>query len=491
MKMVNIDKSQLLTCLNSNCRVSLYRKNKIIEKLPSCKEQTIKVHKICKLRLRPCQSNIISSSDMVTDQAFESLIKRLNESEEKIWTIVELFQLYLTFEGTHIKTTKQLSSELSKTNTSFVFLRNKGCVTVIGHERFLYRLAKNEKDSKIERNIEEIGKTIKEECLSSKSSSLYYNLTFNTETIQQSSSTTLLRLLGCISHRLNHTLPAYTIANLAYYSVTNQFTPMQQMVAIMLGEKKLIDKFSALKLTIPYKAFLNLRTSIAASSSNVYEQAHNTSFLPKSFNCKDGLVQLVIDNFDANIWSVNNKKSTHALATIMTQANTGDDVLPDHLVRKLTREESRAFMANLGHVNEQKSYSGKMNPEMPPSAASRNVLPLKVLVAQSISKRRANTNDFEFLKCIQSTPNETPEYNGFNTEKARNQGHSINKKSKTVFCPLIHSPPSSHATVQAALDNGLILTNKAGQEYVVYLFYRLALNLSVSFMSHKKLVTMF
>ena len=50
---------------------------------------------------------------------------------------------------------------------------------------------------------------------------------------------------------------------------------------------------------------------------------------------------------------------------------------------------------------------------MPKSEASSKILPLHVLVKAALLLRRANDNDFHFLKLL-GNGFEIPEYNGFN-----------------------------------------------------------------------------
>ncbi len=65
-------------------------------------------------------------------------------------------------------------------------------------------------------------------------------------------------------------------------------------------------------------------------------------------------------------------------------------------------------------------YRGPKKPAMPEKETKSTVLPLKILAHQSVLMERCHYIDFQFLKDIVS--NNTPEYNGYNTALARDQG---------------------------------------------------------------------
>jgi hypothetical protein len=69
-------------------------------------------------------------------------------------------------------------------------------------------------------------------------------------------------------------------------------------------------------------------------------------------------------------------------------------------------------------------YQGKKKPSMPLSESYHSPPTLRLLAQQNISLRRAKETDLMFLKDVTSQPN-TPEFNGYNTQLARNQGHSV------------------------------------------------------------------
>lgn len=65
-------------------------------------------------------------------------------------------------------------------------------------------------------------------------------------------------------------------------------------------------------VTCTYDELLMFKKSAAPAA------AKNTELTATS-NAREGLVQVVVDNFDANIASQNGRVSTHSLAVLMTQ----------------------------------------------------------------------------------------------------------------------------------------------------------------------------
>ena len=125
------------------------------------------------------------------------------------------------------------------------------------------------------------------------------------------------------------------------------------------------------------------------------------------------------------------------------------------------------------------SYNGPSKPKMPVHAARKSVMPLKILAEMTIVSTRAQDIDFAFLKEMSSKGN-CPEFNGYNTQVCREQGHSPKPKTKAMYMPLIDMKPSDPDTMVTALRQAQQITTERGQNYVVFTadlqLYRVALN---------------
>ena len=112
-------------------------------------------------------------------------------------------------------------------------------------------------------------------------------------------------------------------------------------------------------------------------------------------------------------------------------------------------------------------YQGPKIVLMPDNCSKKSVLPLKVLCSAILSERRAKELDIAFLRDV--TNNEDcPEYNGYNTMVTRQQGVSMQPKTKAVYLPLIDMTPSDPDTIMTALQEAKRLTKEQGQKTVIF-----------------------
>lgn len=123
-------------------------------------------------------------------------------------------------------------------------------------------------------------------------------------------------------------------------------------------------------------------------------------------------------------------------------------------------------------------YNGPKKPPMPQNTPKLSVQPLCMLAQQVISKGRASEMDFAFLQDMNNTI-DCPEYNGYNTRAARQQGHSAQPKTKAVYLPLIDMIPSHPDTMMTSMAFAQVYTHNIGQQFVIFTcdlqLYRVAL----------------
>ena len=179
-------------------------------------------------------------------------------------------------------------------------------------------------------------------------------------------------------------------------------------------------------------------------------------------------MQVIVDNFDANISSPNCLASTHALAMILTQSpdKPGSILVPLNEETSIPRIRKEGMRKPIDDTPVS-VYYGLKKPPMPDAASRKAVLPLKVLAQQVILDQRTKELDFAFLKSIGSNPH-TPEFGGFNTKMAREQGHAVKPKMLISYRPLINRIPSDPTTTKTAMDEAQRLTRQLGQECTIF-----------------------
>ena len=60
-----------------------------------------------------------------------------------------------------------------------------------------------------------------------------------------------------------------------------------------------------------------------------------------------------------------------------------------------------------------------------------------------------------------------PDFNGYNTQICRDQGHSPKFKTKAMYMPLIDMTPSEPDTIMTALHEAQQIASDRGQDYFV------------------------
>ena len=177
-----------------------------------------------------------------------------------------------------------------------------------------------------------------------------------------------------------------------------------------------------------------------------------------------GLIQIIADNFDADISPRNGKLSTHALAMIVIQpsaARSPENTEEEQIRRKKKEDMSPKLPEYDGLLN--MSYQCTQKPAMI-EVASTNASH-KMDRFQQVSHSRAEENDLQFLRDAISLGN-FPEYNGFNTKQCREQGHSTKPKTKVAYLPLMNNSPSDPKTMMSSIMKAKRITAAVGQEYV-------------------------
>jgi len=161
------------------------------------------------------------------------------------------------------------------------------------------------------------------------------------------------------------------------------------------------------------------------------------------------MIQTVVDNFDTDISSQNGKLSTHSLSILMTQPDVAEEttVTIETIKRVTLSEKSQP----LEYKTEIKRYQGPKKPHMPEDKSKKHVLPLSVLAKKAVSRSHEQESDFAFLQAVLCTP-KYPEYNGYNTRIATEQGHTVRCKTKADYLPLIDMKLSYPDTILTALD---------------------------------------
>ena len=134
----------------------------------------------------------------------------------------------------------------------------------------------------------------------------------DTDTAMADYSKTLLDRLALISPKYNG-LPGCLIENMTYV-VRNQCTSLLLAVGVLVREKNFVSLLSRFMITYNYDEPLRFRTYVAPDCVEKYENDQ------KVLDSLNGLIQVVIDKFDAEVSTQNNLSMVQKLAMIVFQS---------------------------------------------------------------------------------------------------------------------------------------------------------------------------
>ena len=241
-----------------------------------------------------------------------------------------------------------------------------------------------------------------------------YNTRIDKDLAKEETSSTLLTLLSNVSEKLDNNLPALLIGNIVTSMLTNKPTSLQIALGVQVRQKNRVESLHDFGVTCSYDEMLRFKASAASAAAGDVN-----SNLRAITDSKEGLIQAVADNYDANISSQNGLKSTHDLALLLTQEkeSVGEDQNCRETIKRISKEDMKKPVVSDVDI---KRYHGPKKPDtcMPFDKTKHSVLPLKLLAEQVVLLQRAKDLDFGFFKSIVCVP-KTPEFGGFTTKLAR------------------------------------------------------------------------
>ena len=395
------------------------------------------------------------------DPALESVATLLSNDRSRMWNSVELFEAYIDFGGDKTLSRKTLVSKLQvRFGNDLLVLSSPGIANIIALRSFAaqtLRLVKDEEDE-VEMIATRASKQIVQEVTSINMDKKHYDININTNIVKESISEFLLLLLSKVSPKLDNTLPALLIGSIITSVVKNHATSLQVDIAGKMGEsKKLINSLYSYKVTCSYSEFRRFKKSCACAAVEDIK-------LSGISNADHGLVQVIVDNFDADISSQNGKQSTHSLAVLLTQSQTVEEETPKN--DKIKRIHKDDMSKEIPYDVNIHRYQGVKQPEMPQEGATKAVLSLKALAHQAIKMKRASEMDFRFMQDVLRNE-DCPEFHGYNTKESRGQGHKEDVKTRAVYEPLIDMKPSDPDTMMTAMVRAQELTFATGQRFTI------------------------
>ncbi len=355
----------------------------------------VRYHVNCRSNfMSPKSVRLASTSDTssMIDNALDILKEEIQNDQTHIWNSIDLHKMY-TENGGVILSRKTLVKELSTYfGEDFLVLSSVGVASIILFRSKASKTLRlvNEAEDDLDASIAKVCKQVIKDVKAIPQDKTHYSTHISCEKAMESISDTVLELLANLSPKLNGTLPALLVGSIITSVLSNYPTSLQVALGVLIRDsKKLVKHMHEYGVTCSYDEVLRFKKSAAiAATKNI--SLHGISDASK------GLVQVVADNFDADISSQNGKLSTHSLAVLMTQANQDD--ASKNMEEKITRIKKDDMSHPIEYEVPIERYTGVKQPPMPEKAALKSVLSLKILAHMAIQSRRAEETDLAFFK---------------------------------------------------------------------------------------------
>ena len=393
------------------------------------------------------------------DQSFLTVVEMLKNDRPLMWSSVELFEAYREVGGLELSR-RTLVCELQETfGNELLVLSSPGIANIVAFRSSasqVLRLVNNEEDDP-ETVINKAGKCILTDLKDIDIDKKHYSIGMNRDLIKESVSEFLLKLLAKVSPKPDNTLTALLIGSIVTSVVKSQATSLQIDLAGKMGEsKKRINGMFSYGVCSSYTEYRRFKKSAATAAAADLKMSGISS-------AADGLVQGIVDNFDAEISSQNGRQSTHSLAVLLTQ-HTQTCSEQEKAIQTIKRVPNHS--SEVSYEVDVHRYQGPQRPVMPQPHAVKTVPTLKRLAHQIIANERASEINHAFFQDVLTKEN-CPEFYGYSTQLSREQGHQPQPKTKAIYMPLIDMKPSNPDTMLTAMVKVQDLSSQTGQSLSV------------------------
>ncbi|KAG0725731.1 putative RNA-directed DNA polymerase from transposon BS [Chionoecetes opilio] len=440
-------------------------RNRIIGAPSELHAADAKYHRSCNANFHrdAHRTTMIDSKGSADDQAFAETVHELGCDRSKVWNALDVEAVYADKGGSVMSRRVLVENVIQHFAENMLALHSPGVATLLVFRKHVatnLRLVDDDQNGDMDECIRKVGKQIMKETKAAKHDFKSYNKHIDRELASECISETLVKLLSAIKSTFHNSLQSIMVGNIMSSVVTSQPTPLQIAIGVLLGDHKMIiTELYKYNVSCSYDEVRRFRRSAGAQSSKAQQLAGLRDA------ALGGLVQIIIDNFDAVISSQNCRLECHYMAMLAAQWKTDLDRLDglDTAIPRLSKEEMKHPIPWETPVVE---YAGPKKPPMPFTATNRFAMSDDFVQATTVSIDRARDLDFSFIKDALFEAN-TPEYNGYNTRHCRVAGMTPAPKTAVVYLPLINMKPGDSTTVLASITRGFEVTRASNQDILV------------------------
>lgn len=407
----------------------------------------------------------LSTSNVIHDAALKSCIDAMYANQDRFYSRPELFEMYSGYGG--MLSSKQMFVNLKQhLGDEIITIRCDGCASLIGFKQFvgktikLVKTTEGEEESDVDAMICKVHKEARE---LTKSNNLFYDLgNFTHSSIIRQTSPTLLHLVSGLVSRYQVTKQSISLTQSIQSHITNCHNQTTLGLAVKLhhkhGSSELIKELSHHGYVASYDEVLRFRKSAATFVQSNVLDFHRAMGLEKQV----GVIFGWMDNLDLQINTPNGRRDTHAMAHEFQQshpcgivevgcARPSTSSLKIPRLRKTdTKRSTDTDDAGLALLH----YTGKKKVDPPALPHVTNGPSYEEVTRTQTSLHRAQEKDTQWLNSLfkQSPPTPPMEWNGFNSQLARQSAETVSKQPSTyLFGPLIDAPPAHPDTVLTSL----------------------------------------
>jgi hypothetical protein len=327
-------------------------------------------------RSPPGETKTDSSTDP-TRTALELLVKELEAQRSQRWDSVGLMERYMELGGKWMRRSMLIKMICEKVD-DLVVLSAPGYRSVVffcdNTTATMKMIKDDDDDDNLEAALEVVAKRIRKECSEMEYQRGTYTTKISKEIAAESAPHTLQELLNKLSVG-DQSLPSLLVRNIITSAIKNHPTPLQIALGVLFHRKKVISHMHDYLVSCSYDEVLRFKRSSAVAK---YMQICRERRRPVTV---EGLVQVIVDNFDAELSSPNGLVSTHDLAILETQSQA-----PAEPVSAIIPRISKSEMSNPICPEEEDEiipYIGADKP--PPPALLQPDLPAEYFEAQRTS----------------------------------------------------------------------------------------------------------
>ena len=286
-------------------------------------------------------STAVGHASAQSDPAFDKLVRDMSAERSTIRNSSDIYKQYQLYGGMSMTKRTLIAALKAHFEDDLVIFRSAGIASILVFREkaaAIFSLIPDDNDDDLEQAMKMVVKQVNRETNMIPYNKHEYHARLNVELAEEFTSQTMMNLLTKLCPHTPAKLPLIMICNMITNQITKTPCPLQVVLGTLIREKELIQELYKCGIVCSYDEVLRFRKSAATVSKQVTSRG-----LVNTSQSGAGLVQFVIDNFDANISSQNGMRSTHSLAMLLTQTCETDEnaKMPDTIPR-LRKEEMTA-----------------------------------------------------------------------------------------------------------------------------------------------------